>query len=208
MTMALIEKDFKDASREMDGPRLFRLWKLKMLFFKDAGRTKYALEGLYFQADQYAVLSAQQAYRQLWNRGFNTKGEKGNNIALDLMVEHRNNYLKDMVSHQGANFSFKSALVASRSALATEAIMTNIDRELRIKPESGEHTMASRRDDILKVADALLKSDVISQKCGRAHSSFPEVIESNFSRISAEKFVKWVKDQKKQLHTQSELQLH
>ena len=107
MTMALIEKDFKDASREMDGPRLFRLWKLKLLFFKDAGRTKYALEGLYFQADQYALLSAQQAYRQLWNRGFNTKGGEGNNIALDLMVEHRNNYLKDMVSHQGANFSFK-----------------------------------------------------------------------------------------------------
>ena len=100
-----------------------------------------------------------RAYRQLWNRGFNTKGGKGNNIALDLMVEHRNNYLKDMVSHQGANFSFKSALVASRSALATEAIMTYIDRELRIKPESGEHTMASISDDILKVADALLKSD-------------------------------------------------
>ena len=44
MKMVLIEKDFKDASRDMYGPRLFSLWKLKMLFFKDAGRTKYALE--------------------------------------------------------------------------------------------------------------------------------------------------------------------
>ena len=145
MTMALIEKDFKDASREMDGPRLFRLWKLKMLFFKDAawshqirlrrtvlsGRSICRTKCSTGPIDNYGIVVSIQ------------KGGKGNNIALDLMVEHLNNYVKDKVSHQGANFSFKSALVASRSALATEDIMTYIDRELRIKPESGEHTMAS-----------------------------------------------------------------
>ena len=111
--MALIEKDFKDATREMDGQRLFRLWKMKMLYFKNSGRSKYALEGLYFQADQYALLSPQEAHRQIWNRGFNTKGGQGNNIPLDLMVEHQNNYVKDLVRHQGANLTFMSAQVAT-----------------------------------------------------------------------------------------------
>ena len=44
MKMALLERDFQDAVHEMDGPRLLRLWKFKMLHFKEAGRSKYALE--------------------------------------------------------------------------------------------------------------------------------------------------------------------
>ena len=47
MTMALLERDFQDAVHEMDGPRLLRIWKFKMLHFKDAGRTKYALEEMF-----------------------------------------------------------------------------------------------------------------------------------------------------------------
>ena len=51
MNLALLERDFQDAVHEMDGPRLLRLWKFKMLHFKEAGRSKYALEALLFQAD-------------------------------------------------------------------------------------------------------------------------------------------------------------
>lgn len=138
----------------------------------------------------------------------NTKGGKGNNIPLDLMVEHRNNYIKDMVRHQGANLTFKSAEIASRSALPFETIMTNIDHQLQIKPESGEHTMANRRADILKVANALLSNEVIINKPGRVHSSFPNAGQNFFSRLCPEKFVKWVQEKKIQLHTHSELQLH
>ena len=53
--MALIVKDFKDATKEMDGQRLFQLWKIKTLYFKSSGKNKYALEGLYFLSMPYSV---------------------------------------------------------------------------------------------------------------------------------------------------------
>ena len=85
--------------------------------------------------------------------------------------------------------------------------MKNIDHHLRIKPESGEHSMASRRDDIMKTANHLLASDIANNKPGQIHNSFPKV-EGNLSRLYPDKFVKWVSHQKKQLHTHLELQLH
>ena len=63
--------NFRDAVKEMHDPRLFRLWELKMLYFKEAGRNKYASEDFCFQADQYALLSDHEAYQQFWNRGCN-----------------------------------------------------------------------------------------------------------------------------------------
>ena len=91
VTMTMVKRDFKDAIGEMDGDRLYRIWKLKMLFFREGGRFKYANEALRFQADQISLLSPADAHRQRWNRAFSTRGGKGNNI--DLMLEHQNNYL-------------------------------------------------------------------------------------------------------------------
>ena len=95
MKMALLERNFQDSVCEMDGPRLLRIWKFKMLHFKEAGRTKYALEAFLFQADQLALLSPWDAYRQLWNRTFSLHGGFGRNIPLDLMLEHNNNFIRD-----------------------------------------------------------------------------------------------------------------
>jgi hypothetical protein len=42
-------------------------------------------------------------------KGFNLKGGARNNIPLDLMVEHNNNYAKEMICNQSANVTFSSA---------------------------------------------------------------------------------------------------
>ena len=78
MTMCLLQRSFQDASNnELDGPRLFLHWKIMILFFREAGRSKYAHELFQFQADQKAHLSPADAHRQLWERGFNLRGGKG-----------------------------------------------------------------------------------------------------------------------------------
>ena len=97
MKMALLERNFQDSVHEMNGPRLLRIWKFKMLYFKGTGRTKYALDAFLFQADQLALLSPWDAYRQLWNTKFNLHGGFGRNIPLDLMVEHNNSFIKEMI---------------------------------------------------------------------------------------------------------------
>ena len=97
MKMALLERNFQYSVHGMNGPRLLRIWKFKMLHFKGTGRTKYALDAFLFQADQLALLSPWDAYRQLWNTKFNLHDGFGRNIPLDLLVEHNNSFIKEMI---------------------------------------------------------------------------------------------------------------
>ena len=62
-----------------------------------------------------ALLSCTEAHCQLWNRGLNFHGGIGNNIPLDLMVEHYNNIVKELIANYGAYVSFASAQVVSRA---------------------------------------------------------------------------------------------
>ena len=94
--MSLLKANFNDAVKEMDGQRLLRCWKLVMLCYKKVGRTEYVLESLYLQDEQYSLLSPQEAYRLLHNRGINLKCGCGKNVPLDLKVEHVNNLIKDL----------------------------------------------------------------------------------------------------------------
>ena len=55
VTLSLMERNFQDAVKEMDGNRVFRIWKIKMLYFKAHQRQKYALASLRYTADQNAL---------------------------------------------------------------------------------------------------------------------------------------------------------
>ena len=139
MKMALLERNFQDAVGEMDGERLYRLWEYKMLHFKEAGRTKYGLKAFYFVADQLSLLSPHEAHCQLWNRGFNLRGGAGNNVPLDLMVEHNNNTIKELIFNQGANVSFESAQLVSQASQGIEAVLDNLNVSLEVGKESSKH---------------------------------------------------------------------
>ena len=204
MKMALLERNFQDAVHEMDGPRLLRLWKFKMLHFKAAGRTKYALEALLFQADQLALLSPWDAYRQLWNRSFNLRGGIGKNIPLDLMVEHNNNFIKEMVRNQGANVTFHSAQQISRASKGLDAVLTNLDNVLAIQTETGRHAVVDKRKDVLMIAHEV-KGNVIQQKEPRAHRAFPKMSPDVLHEVDPSKLVKWVQGHKRALARLQEL---
>ena len=62
--------------------------------FKQAGRTKYALEALKLQLDISAMQSPSVAHRLMWNRTVNFSGMAGKNVALDLNCEHYVRYTK------------------------------------------------------------------------------------------------------------------
>ncbi|XP_077051742.1 uncharacterized protein LOC143701950 [Siphateles boraxobius] len=65
LKMGLLERDFLDSVREGDGKRTCRLWKFKMLHFKDAQRHKYSLEALKLQFDIQAMQSPRVAHRMM-----------------------------------------------------------------------------------------------------------------------------------------------
>ena len=82
---------------------------------------RYGLEAFYFVADQLSLLSPHETHRPLWNRGFNLRGDAGNNVPLDLIVEHNNNTIKDLIFNQGANVFFDSAQVVNQASQGIKA---------------------------------------------------------------------------------------
>ena len=82
-------------------------------------------------------------------------GGSGKNIPLDLMVEHNNNFIKEMIKNEGANVTFKSAQQISRAAMGLEAVLSNLDSILSVKEESGRHVVVDRRKDVLVIAEEI-----------------------------------------------------
>ncbi len=113
--LGLMARNFADATRDGDGPRLVRCWKFLMLHFKADGRTKYAVEAFNLISKVNATLTPQMACRLIWNRTCNPKGGEGNNVSLDLRNEHLNRTFKDNINTFRANISDKSVARSSQS---------------------------------------------------------------------------------------------
>lgn len=96
MNMALLLRNFRDAIKEGDGNRIINCIKMFLLHFKQdgSGSTKYALEALYHLFQVLALLSPREAERLKWNRTVNNQGGYGNNVAMDVALEHDNHKKK------------------------------------------------------------------------------------------------------------------
>ena len=80
------------------------MWKYLTLLFFSNGRTKYAMEALTLQFQQYG-LPPHQAFEVKWSRFINSKGGMGNNVSCDLHMEHLNRACKTTIAGVGANVS-------------------------------------------------------------------------------------------------------
>ena len=156
------------------------------------------MEAFLFQADQLALLSPGDAYRQLWNRTFNLHGGFGRNIPLDLMVEHNNNFIKEMIRNQAANVSFQSAQQVSRASMGLESVLTNLDNMLAIADESNKHAAVDRKKDVLLIAKAVGRN-VRKQTRPRAHKSFPSMKYDVLQLLNPCKLSQWIRNHKKAL---------
>ena len=95
------------------------------------------------------------------------------NIFLDLMLEHKNNYLKDALRHQRANVKFESAKITSRAGVEIQKVLYNIDAETSIPEQSGKHKDVERSAHIRKVTDIAIQNRLLVHHPGRKMSSFP-----------------------------------
>lgn len=57
--------------------------------------------------------------RFIWNRSVNNTNKAGNNIPLDLDVEHSNNFIKQAIKNLGPNVTEKAVCRISNSESAT-----------------------------------------------------------------------------------------
>jgi hypothetical protein len=90
--------------------------------------TKYALEALYLPSQQLCLLSPRQAYCQKWNRTIKNHNAKGKNVALDLDLEHDNNYLKEALRKMGPALTEHSVTTVCRSLKISREVIESFER--------------------------------------------------------------------------------
>lgn len=99
--------------------RLFKLYKLVLLLYKNHGHYKYAYAVLLYLVKSIGILSKSQALSLKWNRFFNGSNRMGRNIPLDLKKEQQNKILKTMWTGLGPNLDERNA---ARTAGALECV--------------------------------------------------------------------------------------
>ena len=124
LTTGLLWQGFRDAIRCGDGNRILTYWKFLIVIFKNEHHHNYAKEGFLLLA-QSLVLSARKTAELKWCRTVNTHGRAGQNIPVDLHMEHLNRQLKDMIRNLGSNITPESVQHISKALGAVSDICSS-----------------------------------------------------------------------------------
>ena len=201
MKMALLLRNFNDATREGDGPRIIRCIKVFLLHYKQdgSGSTKYALESLYQLFQLHALLTPREAERLTWNRSVNNRGGAGNNVPCDLDLEHDNHLYKEMCRGLGANLTRASVTRISNAFFVCKEVIKKLDSEINIKSTSGEHTKKDINQDLYKIVRTLNEQDVFEQQPGRTMKSFPDCPRDYLERLDSKDLFTWITGHKQKV---------
>lgn len=200
LSMGLFVRNFDDAVAEGDGARIIRCWKFMTLMYRSQHHTKYAFAGIQLQANLLARCTARQAHRLIWNRTVSTKGGKGNNISLDLRLEHLNNILKGMLRNVGVNLNENTAKRASHSLMFMEKFLRHTDEEMGRNKPSGHHVTAKHKEDFLELVKQFhLKGKVFSIEEGREYNAFPKFDRNILKNMEFSSLNKWINEHKRKL---------
>ena len=196
LAKALFVFTFNDAIKEGDGNRVYRIWKYLLLIYREAGRTKYALEALNLHLQVYG-LSPRLSFELKWTRFVNSKGGKGKNVPADLHMEHLNRACKTAIAGLEANVSEKSVDRAAKCLRTTMEVCTNFDEISDVPAQSGKHSQASSTEDIRVMVEELhKKSRVFTEIQGRYHRSFPNSRLNRLESIDRNKLNSWFQTHK------------
>ncbi|CAB4028057.1 hypothetical protein AC249_AIPGENE16794 [Paramuricea clavata] len=170
LTYGLLLLEFNDAVKEGDGERLFKVYKLAMLFYRKYGHFKYAYAVLLYSSQIKAILSESEACDLKWNRFHNKFGGKGRNIPLDLKKEQQNKVLKTMWKGLGSNLSEQSASRVAKALDSIEDLMSSIDTDCRLEKRQGRHSKKDPEESVTQILGDLMKKQVFLLTPGRRRS--------------------------------------
>ncbi len=204
----LIFLEFRDAIHEGDGPRIVRCWKFMLLYWHYKGHTKYAYEAVNLISAIEATASPRIVEELLWCRTVNPRGGPGNNIPVDLFLEHLNRTLKDCLNGLGPNISEGTIVQASKSIRCLHRINSHFDDICEIKPTSMHHTKASSKADRDKIIHELTKvSNVFDYTPGRFHHTFKNISPHVSSQINIDTLMKNIKRTKSTIAQYNKLKI-
>ena len=113
---------------------------------------------------QSLLLSPKKVAELKWCRIVNTHGHVGQNVPVDLHMEHLNANLKSMLRHLGSNITPDSVLRTSRALGAMQTVCTNFEDISDISHDTDFHSKPSFEIDLLKFTNELESAQVFKQR--------------------------------------------
>ena len=188
-----------DASKEGDGNRLMRCYKVVLLFMYKFKDIKYAYILLLLFAKLYALLPEKEAESLLHNRFVNKKGKKGGiNIPLDLHMEHLNLFLKKLLQAMGGKITEAAAQRCARSMTVLNEVMDALYSDCDKLHRSGYHGSKNTAETVQSMANDLLQGNVFQCIPGRERYQSFKKFKSNILDIDYRDFFSWVNNHLKQ----------
>ena len=136
-----------------------------------------------------------------WERFVNVHAGPGRNIPCDLFNEHLNKLFKDIIAHMGANVTEKTVRRAARSVTTLTKVMQVFDKQTGIPVQKTAHADHQDDNDVSKVADVLIKENLLEIKSGRMLSQFPGFDPNPLSGLDWAQMETWIERKKKELLT-------
>ena len=189
LSLGLLYFEFKDAVKEGDGDRLFRVWKYLLLLFKASNKKNYAVEAFTLLAQYHMLLPPRLAEQLKWSRFVNVHGLPGHNISCDLHMEHLNRLTKTAIVTLGVNKSEKAIIRVGKSIGTLEGTLKTFDKEHVVPAQSGAHSERSNEKDLKKILKLLQQVRPFQTIEGRKYKSFTN-LRPNMIRSLDEQAVK------------------
>lgn len=203
LTDGLFFMNFLDAIAEGDGGRMMRQYKYLLLYCRADGThsTKYALECLYQSFLVNAMLSPRDAERFVWNRTVNNSGKPGKNIALDLDVEHSNNFVKQAIKHLGPNLTEDAVSRICKAENSARTVLENIDHSICRAAGSSEHSQRTLERDLSVLVDKCLSNSGFEKHNSRSYVCFRGFERDPFRSLDMSSMFKWINKHKKNMQS-------
>ena len=175
-----------DTTREGDGERNIRNWKMITFFFKGrSSHSKYALEGIIFLSQVRALLSPRKAHEVIWSQFCSSQGGPDNNLSCDLRMEHFNNEMK-------------KAMGANKTPEVVQRMSKTIDKISFVPKNSSNHTYKSTVGDEKAIIQILSDLKPYSAD-SRTHSKFTSITHSILDGMDTTKIGTWIKKAQQKL---------
>ena len=112
-----------DAMHEGDGPQVLHCW----MFCCSTSNMEGRLETQHLFRAVNAIATPRVASELIWYRLVNSGGGAGNNLPVDLYMEHLNRTLKDYLHGLGANLSKPTIIKTSKSLRSLLEVCAQFD---------------------------------------------------------------------------------
>ena len=137
LSVGLLYLELKDAIKEGDGNRVFRVWMFLFLIFRAAKRTSYAIEAFTLLSQYHLILPPRLAEKLKWSRFTNVHGLSSHNVSCDLRMENLNRVAKTTVEGLGANKNKKAIICVGKAVGTLSTLLENFDKQHNVSVPSG-----------------------------------------------------------------------